>query len=111
MAARYEALLAGSGVEPPYVPADREANYQSYIVRLRGRGRTGRDRILDRLLERGVHTRPGVMTAHREPPYRSGGWKLPVTETVSDETLVLPLYHQLTEAQQDRVVEELRAAL
>ncbi len=112
LAARYDALLAEvNGVHAPYCPADRRTNYQSYVVRFPGVGRDGRDRILDELLQEGITTRPGVMASHREPPYGGHAVDLPVTELVTDETLVLPLHHDLSDADQLRVVEGLRKAL
>jgi perosamine synthetase len=108
LAARYDAEL--EGVDCPYVPTECEPNYQSYVVRLRGGGRTRRDQMIDELLKEGITTRPGVMASHREPPYVDGKWQLPVTEQVSDETLMIPLYHQMTEAEQERVIRALNAA-
>lgn len=103
LAARYTELLADvPQIEPPYAPPDRAPNFQSYVIRLRGAGRATRDAAIDRLLAAGVTTRPGIMCAHREPPYSSAG-PLPVTEAVGDETLALPLFHQLREADQQRV--------
>jgi dTDP-4-amino-4,6-dideoxygalactose transaminase len=51
------------------------------------------------------------MAAHREPPYAAERVQLPVTELVTDETMVLPLYHQMSEADQDRVVAALAESL
>jgi perosamine synthetase len=45
------------------------------------------------------------MATHLEPAYSD--WPrvpLPVTERLTAQTLILPLYHTLTEAEQDRVV-------
>jgi dTDP-4-amino-4,6-dideoxygalactose transaminase len=56
----------------------------------------------------------GIMAAHRQPAYRgrdTGGAPLPVTERLTDNTLILPLYHQLDEAQQDRVIDVVRRAV
>jgi len=110
LASRYDQLLGGAaGVETPSVPGDREHNYQTYMVRLRGGGAARRDAVLEKLMAAGVSTRPGVMSAHREPPYASRRVELPVTTALADETLALPLYHELSEADQDRVVAALRA--
>lgn len=115
LAERYTAAFAatdpGLGIEPPYVPPGCTPNYQSYQVRLRGLGRQRRDRLIDDLLDRGITTRPGVMAAHREPPYSSRKVELPVTEAVTDETLMLPLYHTMTVAEQDRVIRALKETL
>ena len=50
------------------------------------------------------------MAAHRQPPYRdrTPAAGLPVTERLNDRTLILPVYHQLTDADQDRVSAVLR---
>lgn len=45
------------------------------------------------------------MCAHREPAgaaHASG--PLPNSERLSDSSLILPLYHQMTRRQQDRVI-------
>ncbi len=112
LADRYRTLLASlPSVTPPYEPDDRRSNFQSYMVRLDGIGRARRDRLIDALLARGVTTRPGIMAAHREPPYAGRGAALPVTERITDETLLLPLYHELADADQERVVAALRDSL
>jgi perosamine synthetase len=111
LADRYGRALTGvAGIEPPQVPSDRVANFQSYVVRLRGRHRAERDRVLDALLREGISTRPGVMAAHREPAYaRASQVVLPVTEQISDQTLILPLHHELEEQDQDLVIRRLIA--
>jgi dTDP-4-amino-4,6-dideoxygalactose transaminase len=53
------------------------------------------------------------MAAHRQPAYRdvdTGSVPLPVTERLTDRTLILPLFHELTDAEQLRVVDALREA-
>ena len=62
---------------------------------------------LERLRKAGIATRPGIMAAHREPPYVALAPSLPITEGAADETLALPIYHQMTDADQDRVVASL----
>ncbi len=49
------------------------------------------------------------MTIHGEPAYADvcRGLDLPVTEQASDETLLLPLYAQMTGDEQDTVVRAL----
>jgi dTDP-4-amino-4,6-dideoxygalactose transaminase len=53
------------------------------------------------------------MLAHRETPYLQGRRPvpLPVSEAASDNSLLLPLYPQMTDREQDQVIEALfRAA-
>ncbi|HEX4457023.1 MAG TPA: DegT/DnrJ/EryC1/StrS family aminotransferase [Polyangia bacterium] len=112
IAERYRTLLAADArILVPLEPNDRRSNFQSYMVRLPGHDRAARDRIVERVVAQGVTTRPGIMAAHREPPYVASAPSLPVTERVTDDSLLLPLYHELTPADQARVVAALRDAL
>jgi len=113
-AERYGNLLAGAPrLLLPTVPPERAPNFQTYVVRVRGADAAARDRLLERLAEGGVASRPGIMAAHREPPYRELALPgtLPETERIADESLALPLYHELSAADQDRVAFVLRRAL
>ncbi len=49
------------------------------------------------------------MSTHRQPPYArlAAPGSLPVTEHLTDSTLILPLFHQMDETQQARVVDVL----
>jgi perosamine synthetase len=52
------------------------------------------------------------MAAHLEPAYRGHQHgDLSVTEDVTARSLILPLFHELSEADQDRVVEALRRSV
>ena len=51
------------------------------------------------------------MAAHLEPAYAgAAGRGLPVTERLTRTSLILPLFHEMTEPDQDRVVEVLDVA-
>ena len=82
------------------------SNYQSYCVRIAEDAPYCRDRLMQGLLDRSISSRRGIMTIHREPAYASlcGAVELPATERASDETLLLPLYPQMTEEEQDSVI-------
>ncbi len=113
LAARYDEALRGQPlIQTPCVSGDVEWNVQSYAVRLRGFDATGRDAVMQRLLEHGIASRPGVMTAHREPAYLARGRvALPVSEAASDGSLIVPLYNGLTAGQQQEVVAALLDAV
>jgi perosamine synthetase len=103
LAERYTRLLAGiPGIEPPFVPEYATPNYQSYAVRLGDGFPLSRNDLMEFLLGRGIAARRGIMTSHREKPYP--GHQLPITDRASDQSLLLPLYPTMTEAEQDRVV-------
>jgi dTDP-4-amino-4,6-dideoxygalactose transaminase len=105
LALRYtEALRELPGVQVPFVPTGVQPNWQSYAIRLTRGFPLDRNGLLGALLERGIAARRGIMTIHREPAYRLCGALLPVTEAASDEGLLLPIYPQMTAAEQDRVI-------
>jgi dTDP-4-amino-4,6-dideoxygalactose transaminase len=112
LAARYTSAFVGlANVDPPPVLADRDHAYQSYVLRLRGAQRRGRAGVMKSLADVGIQTRPGVMAAHVQPVYAASGENLPVTEALAEETVALPLYHELSELDQERVIAEFVRAL
>lgn len=112
LASVYDAALAGHPtIRTPVVPPDVTWNVQSYAVRLEGCSAGDRDAVMQKMLDRGIATRPGVMTAHREPAYADHQVSLPVSERASDCSLVLPLFTTLTESEQSETVQALVAAL
>jgi perosamine synthetase len=110
LAARYAALLHDvPGLTPVRDPAHGHGNFQSYWVLLDEDFPLGRDDLLGVLAAAGVSARRGIMAAHLEPAYAGHPHApLPVTERLTRDSLILPLFHTMTEAQQDRVVTVLR---
>jgi dTDP-4-amino-4,6-dideoxygalactose transaminase len=107
LAARYDRELAGlAWLRTPHVPEWAEPNYQSYAVTLTGEAPIGRNALMQRLLDAGVATRRGIMLAHREPAYAELGQRfhLPNSEWASENSLLLPLYPQMTTVDQDEVI-------
>ncbi|HXU25483.1 MAG TPA: DegT/DnrJ/EryC1/StrS family aminotransferase [Tepidiformaceae bacterium] len=112
LALRYdERFAADRRVTTPFVPAGHSHTYQSYCVRLEA-SRPRAD-IMRELASQGIATRRGVMAIHLEPFYRSRfpNVCLPVTESATANTLLLPLYAGMTDDEQDQVVSALTAAL
>jgi dTDP-4-amino-4,6-dideoxygalactose transaminase len=113
LAARYQRLLPEfePGLEVSADPGHGTTNYQSFWLVLPD-GAPAREEVLARLKAAGVSARPGIMAAHLEPAYAGHPHTgLPATERLARRSVILPLYHQLTEADQDRVVAAVRAAL
>ncbi|MFK4100489.1 DegT/DnrJ/EryC1/StrS family aminotransferase [Streptomyces sp. NPDC019531] len=110
LASRYDALLHDiHGLTAVRDPAHGQSNFQSYWVLLDEDFPVGRDDLLAALAHAGVSARRGIMAAHLEPAYAGHpGVPLPITERISRDSLILPLFHTMTEAQQDRVVAALR---
>jgi dTDP-4-amino-4,6-dideoxygalactose transaminase len=108
LAARYsERLSQVEWLVPPAVPTDCRHNFQSYMARLENTAPIGRDELMQELLDRGIATRRGIMAIHREVPYRDARWdnQLPQTEYITDNTIILPLFHTMTEEEQDYVID------
>jgi dTDP-4-amino-4,6-dideoxygalactose transaminase len=112
LADRYDSALAGHEVvRTPSRPADTYWNVQSYAVRLDRWDLAARDAVMQHLLDLGIASRPGVMTAHREPAYAGRSGPLPVSERASDTSLVLPLFTQMTDAEVDECAAALLGAV
>jgi perosamine synthetase len=113
LAARYDRAFAEmSSLHTPFVPDYAVPNYQSYILQLAPDAPTTRDALLRALLARGVATKPGLMTIHREPAYRGcRTGPLPNTELAGNRSLLLPLFPQMTDAEQQQVIGAVRESL
>ena len=91
-------------------PEHGTTNFQSCWVEVLSEYPTHREGLLEALASGDISARRGIMAAHRQAPYRdltpeSG---LPVTERLNDQTLILPVFHAMTEADQERVITVLR---
>jgi dTDP-4-amino-4,6-dideoxygalactose transaminase len=110
LAARYSSLLSAlPWLVVPHVPAECRPNYQSYMVRLRSDAPVSRDQLMQELLDRHISTRRGIMAIHREAPYCGACWdaELPVTNLVVETGVILPLFHEMTEEEQDCVIDSI----
>ncbi|MCH7885167.1 MAG: DegT/DnrJ/EryC1/StrS aminotransferase family protein, partial [Planctomycetes bacterium] len=65
------------------------------------------DTLVTQLREKGIGAKAGLACIHQEPCYADAypGVLLPNSEQLSEQMLLLPLFPQLTEEQQDRVIE------
>lgn len=94
---------------PPKVPPDAEPNYQTYVLRLTEACPRSRNQMVEDLLARGIAARPGIQPIHLEPCYAESGPRLPNTELAAATTLIIPLFPQMTETEQDYVIESVLA--
>jgi len=126
LAARYRELLVSVPVvTPPLEPAFARSNFQSYCVRLPET--VDQKAVMQYMLDAGVSTRRAVMCSHREPAYQApGSWKcwkagcemqdgrcpaLAESERAQEHGIILPLFHQMTDDEQQTVVQALGEAL
>jgi perosamine synthetase len=112
LAERYTDALAGVPfLAPPYDPPYAERTWQSYCARIEPGAPVGRTELMRQLLRDGIATRRGVMAIHHEAAYPGPHGPLPHSDAVSSQTLMLPLYPDMTDQEQDRVIGRLRAAV
>src|SRR5262249_60189895 len=113
LAARYQlALSKVDGLRCVRDPDYGTTNYQSFWVLLPDGYPGARNAVLVALAERGISARRGIMASHVEPAYRGHPHgPLPVTEKLAGRSLILPLYHDLSEEHPDAVVDALTDVL
>lgn len=127
LAKRYQEMLADiPGLKLPPEPAWARSNWQSYCVRLPAQ--CDQRSVMQAMLDAGISTRRGIMCSHREPAYQQETWfcgaakkecqckagqcdRLVESEQAQDRTILLPLFHEMTEQEHDRIVHALKAAL
>lgn len=88
-------------------------NYQSYSIYLKPGCPIERNDLMQKLLDEGISTRRGIMTAHRETAYKNecAGLSLPVTEDACDRSIVLPLYVPMKDEEVEEVIAKVKAVL
>lgn len=106
IAAAYRRAFTGvAGLRVVADPPGAESNFQSLWIEVFAPFPLDREGLLAHLASRDVSARRGIMAAHRQPAYKGHpAGPLPVTERLSDNTLILPVYHRMTADDQDRVI-------
>ena len=110
LAQRYsDAIAQIPGLRAVADPEYGTCNFQSYWLEVEDGFPLDREGLLMALAHAQISARRGIMAAHRQPPYRdlAPAGSLPITERLTDNTLILPLYHELSELEQDRVIDSL----
>jgi perosamine synthetase len=124
LAEQYRQMLADApGLKAPTEPDCAKSNWQSYCVRLPDR--YDQQQVMQKMLDVGIATRRGIMCTHQEPVYSRERWscggdravyqcegrrcdRLRESEQAQERSILLPLFHQMTEAEQERVITVLR---
>ncbi|GAA5212207.1 DegT/DnrJ/EryC1/StrS family aminotransferase [Microbacterium kyungheense] len=109
IAATYAAAIAEiEGLRAVTDPSHGTANFQSYWVEVEAGYPLDREGLLQLLGEADISARRGIMATHLEPAYAPVEVSLLTTERLTDNTLILPIFHQMTVDEQDRVISVLR---
>ena len=124
LARQYQEMLADvEGFKLPTEPDWAHSNWQSFCIRLTDK--YDRVQVMQEMLDVGIATRRGIMCIHREPAYQQEKWscgiasggcncqpgscdRLIESEQAQDRGILLPLFHQMTDADLDRVVRALK---
>jgi dTDP-4-amino-4,6-dideoxygalactose transaminase len=107
------ALRDVKGLRFSHDPVYGTSNFQSFWFEVQPAFALGRDELLAHLASDGISARRGIMATHRQPAYSgldTGGADLSVTERLTDNTVILPVYHQLSPDEQSRVVSSILRA-
>lgn len=122
-ARRYDRLLAGlDWLVTPAAPPDQVHGYQAYVCRLAPEARgvedadrlgPARDRLMELLEARGIAARPGThaaaLTGYYRARYGLSPARFPGAYLSERLSLTLPLWPEMSDAEQDQVCEALRA--
>jgi len=115
LARRYDEMLAGLPVVTPWQHPDSYSGLHLYVIRL-DPAQTGKHRlqVFESLRSQGIGVNVHYIPVHTQPYYRNLGFEpgdFPQAERYYAEAISLPMFHGMTEAQQDAVVEALRKAV
>jgi dTDP-4-amino-4,6-dideoxygalactose transaminase len=113
LVARYDELLRDLPLERPVRPADRRSAHHLYPVRVDPK-RISRERVFARLRAAGIGVNVHYIPVHMQPYYRALGFRpgdFPAAEAYYAGALSLPLHYELTDAEQDYVIVQLKDAL
>lgn len=114
IARQYQEAL--SDIEFIRVPKEEDgysSNFQSFSVYLHKDCPVSRNDLMQKMLDEGIATRRGIMTAHRETAYKEEckGLSLPVSEDAADNSIILPLYIPMDQKDIDKVISTFRKIL
>lgn len=114
IAQRYLSELAD--IECIRLPREEEGyftNWQSFSIYLKENAPLTRNELMQALLDKGIASRRGVMTSHRETAYKSHcvGLSLPRTEVACDRSIIIPLYVPMDSTDVRAVIAALRTLL
>lgn len=109
LAARYYELFEDvSGVEIPMTTPGGSHSFQTCSIMV-----PERDRLMAKLRRQGIEVQIGTYSLHRQPAFKEGPlcrWYGSFSGSIKagDQCLALPLFHEMTEIEQDAVVTAVR---
>jgi dTDP-4-amino-4,6-dideoxygalactose transaminase len=108
-----EKLKDIESIQVPFVDEFNKHVYQTYNVLLEKK--INRDNVIMKLREKGVQVQIGTYALHKQPVYKDSVQcdenDFPNTKFVFEQSLALPMYHELTFKDIDYIVSALREVL
>jgi UDP-4-amino-4,6-dideoxy-N-acetyl-beta-L-altrosamine transaminase len=113
-AERYDSLLQDLPLRLPPRLADRECAWHLYSIEIGPGSRRSRAEVFERMREEGIGVNVHYIPIHTQPYYQSLGFRpgdFPSAEHYYAGAVSIPLFPKMTDEQQRRVADVLRAAL
>ena len=116
IAALYEAAFAGLPLlTPPQAPPGDLHAWHLYALRLAPQAAVARDAFIERLFEQGIGCSVHYIPLHLQPywrdRYRLEATQFPHSQRAYESLVSLPIYTRMSDADADRVIQAVRAAL
>ena len=112
LADRYNVFLQDLPLLLPYQMPSSFSSFHLYVIRLQvDQIRLSHNEVFDALRHAGIGVNIHYIPVHTQPYYQQYGFRtgdFPEAEKYYEEVITLPLYHHLTEEEQDKVINSLR---
>lgn len=112
---RYNEKLKNLPLRTPYQDEATNPSWHIYIIRVDfTKVKLSKKEIFARMRDRGIVLNLHYIPVHTQPYYQKLGFQkgdFPVSEKYYEEAITLPLYYDLTDEQQDEVIEALKEVL
>lgn len=84
-------------------------NWQSFPARLKDDAPIKRAALMQKLLDAGIASKPGIMNAHQEKAYEQSCVQLPESEKARDFVILLPIFASMKDQEVVRVTEVIKS--
>jgi UDP-4-amino-4,6-dideoxy-N-acetyl-beta-L-altrosamine transaminase len=114
LAARYARLLSDLPVVTPWQHPDTCSAWHLYVIQLASECGCSRREVVEKLRVANVLVNVHYIPVHLQPYYRHMGFQpgmYPIAEKYYGAAISLPMYYDLTDEEQDYVVDQLRCAV
>lgn len=112
---RYRNLLANCDLVLPQADtAENKSSWHLYVIQIEHGGEAERRALFDKLISEGIGVNVHYIPIYRQPYYKKFGFKMedfPASEDYYARAISIPIFYDLTDVQQDSIVEILNKPL